>query len=459
MQNRDKPKHYCGVFGVFNHPNAAELTYFGLWALQHRGEESAGMVTSGGTGTRFKYHHGMGLVRDIFRKEIERLSNKHAVGHNRYSTTGQSELRNAQPFHAEYAGAQIALAHNGNLRNTARLKEELPGTVFVSSTDSEVILRLLAQAKGSTLTDSLIRTLRRLDGSYSLMLLTEDSLIGARDPLGNRPLSIGQIDGAFVLASETCAFDLIGATFVRDVRPGEVVVINESGLTSHDAFPSHTRRGFCIFEYIYFSRPDSMVQGISVQDVRERLGRRLAVEHPVAADIVVPIPDSGVPAAIGYADELGIPLKFAFVRNHYVGRTFTAPMQLMRELSARVKLNLIGEAVRGKRVVIVDDSIVRGTTCRKRVNRLKEAGAAEVHVRISCQPHQHPCNLGIDFPERTGLIAANMSIAQICTYLNADSLGYLSLAGMLQATKQPEESLCTGCFTGQYPGLPELEHL
>ena len=448
---QDYPKHYCGVFGIYGHPNAAELTYYGLYALQHRGQESAGIVTS--DGVQFRVHRGMGLVPQIFTGEVlHDLVGKFAVGHTRYSTTGSSHIRNAQPLTVDCARGQLAIAHNGNLTNAAQLRDELEarGSIFQTTVDSEIILHLMAQpAKDGE--SSLLQSIRSIEGAYSLVIMTEHEMIGVRDPHGFRPLCIGQVDGAWVLSSETCALDLIHAKFVRDVAPGEIVIINEKGLRSIQAFPEHQRRAFCIFEYVYFARPDSTINDRNVYKVRVEMGRQLARENPIAADIVVPVPDSGNCAALGYSLESGIPYEMAFVRNHYVGRSFLQPSQLIRDFAVRVKLNLIGDLVRGKRVIIVDDSIVRGTTCKTRVNSLKEAGATEVHVLVSCPPHMNPCVYGIDFPDRSKLMAANYSLDNIRNYLNADSLHYLSQDGMVAATKLPRDSFCMACYDGVYP--------
>jgi amidophosphoribosyltransferase len=446
------PKHYCGVFGIFNHPKAAELTYFGLYALQHRGQESAGIVTC--DGESFRTHLGMGLVSQVFKGDVlERLTGRMAVGHTRYSTTGSSELRNAQPLTMDCKRGQIAIAHNGNLTNAAQLRDELEtrGSIFQTTVDSEIILHLLAQPPQNGDGTTLVSTVRRIEGAFSLVIMTENEMIGVRDPHGFRPLSIGKVGDAWVLASETCAFDLIQAQFVRDVEPGEVVIINDKGLTSVKAFPKEQRKAFCIFEYVYFARPDSRIADRSVYKVRVDMGRQLAREYPIEADIVVPVPDSGNCAALGYSLESGIPFEMAFVRNHYVGRSFLQPSQLIRDFNVRVKLNLVEELVRGKRVIIIDDSIVRGTTSKTRVNSLKEAGATEVHVLVSCPPHMHPCVYGIDFPDRTKLMAANHSLDEIRQYLNADSLGYLSQEGLVQATGKPKDSFCMACYDGNYP--------
>ncbi|MDE3066427.1 MAG: amidophosphoribosyltransferase [Verrucomicrobiota bacterium] len=446
------PKHYCGVFGIFGHPNAAELAYYGLYALQHRGQESAGIVTC--HEGKFLKHHGMGLVSQVFNPRILRdLVGTMAVGHTRYSTTGSSQLRNAQPLTVECTRGQIAIAHNGNLTNSAQLRDELEnhGLVFQTTVDSEIILMMLAQPSLNGAQNTLVQTLRRIEGAYSLVIMTEKEVIGARDPHGFRPLCLGRVDGAWVVASETVALDQIHAEFVREVAPGEIMVINDRGLVSLHAFPEHTRRAFCIFEYVYFARPDSTINGHSVYEVRKEMGRQLAREHPVNADLVVPVPDSGVCAALGYSEESGIPFEMAFIRNHYVGRSFLQPTQLIRDFDVRVKLNLIGSLVKDKRVVIVDDSIVRGTTCKARVKTLKEAGAREVHVVVSCPPHMNPCVYGIDFPDRSKLMAANYSRDEIRQYLNADSLYYLSRAGMVKATGQAAQAFCMACYDGHYP--------
>ena len=446
------PKHYCGVFGVYGHPNAAELTYYGLYALQHRGQESAGIVTS--DGKSFHAHKGMGLVSQVFKGDIlHDMVGQIALGHTRYSTTGSSQLKNAQPLTVDCARGQIAIAHNGNLTNATRLREELEakGSIFQTTVDSEIILHLMAQPGKNGSRNNLVDTIRKIEGAYSLAIMTEKELIGVRDPYGFRPLCIGRIGDAYVLASETCALDLIHAKFVRDVQPGEIVAINEQGLTSLQAFPEQQRRAFCIFEYVYFARPDSVIADRSVYKVRVEMGKELAREFPIKADIVVPVPDSGNCAALGYSLESEIPFEMAFVRNHYVGRSFLQPSQLIRDFDVRVKLNLIQELVKGKRVIVVDDSIVRGTTCKARVNNLKEAGAKEVHVLVSCPPHMNPCVYGIDFPDRSKLMAANHSLEEIRKYLNADSLHYLSQEGMVRATGLPASSFCMACYDGNYP--------
>jgi amidophosphoribosyltransferase len=464
-----RPRHYCGLFGVYGHPNAAELTYYGLYALQHRGQESAGITASDGVDLRtFK---GMGLVGQVFDKNILRsLPGRLAIGHVRYSTTGSSHIRNAQPLVADCARGQIAIGHNGNLTNAARLRDELEaqGSIFQTSVDSEIILHLLARPGNEDRAHSLEAVMRKIQGAYSLVIMGEDELIGVRDPFGFRPLCLGKIavpasDGepagtAYVLASETCALDLIQAEFVRDIAPGEIVVIDKDGVRSTNPWAgTEQAHAFCIFEYVYFARPDSDLYNKNVAQVRINLGRALARQHPVEADIVIPVPDSGNWAAMGFSEESGIPFGNAFVRNHYVGRTFLQPSQLIRDFGVRVKLNLIKEMVAGKRVAVVDDSIVRGTTSRARVITLREAGAKEVHMRVSCPPHKWPCAYGIDFPTRKELMAANNSLEQIRDFLGADSLGYLTLEGMIAATGLPANEFCTACYTGNYPSPVESE--
>ncbi len=446
------PKHYCGVFGIYGHPNAAELTYYGLYALQHRGQESAGIVTS--DGRNFREHKRMGLVSQIFNGDVlHDLVGSMAVGHTRYSTTGSSHLRNAQPLTGDSKRGQIAIAHNGNLTNASQLREELEdqGSIFQTTVDSEIVLHLLARPSTEGNENSLVQAIRRIEGAYSLVIMTEQELIGVRDPHGFRPLCLGKVGDAYVLASETCALDLISAKYVRDIEPGEIVIIDKNGVRTLQAFPEHTKRAFCIFEYVYFARPDSNIANRNVYKVRVEMGRELAREHPIQADVVIPVPDSGNCAALGYSLESGIPFEMAFVRNHYVGRSFLQPSQLIRDFDVRVKLNLINELVRGKRVIVVDDSIVRGTTCKARVNNLKEAGAKEVHVLVSCPPHMNPCVYGIDFPDRSKLMAANHTLDEIRRYLSADSLGYLSQDGLVRATGLPKDNFCMACYDGQYP--------
>ena len=447
---RTRPAHECGVFAVYGHPNAAVLTYYGLFALQHRGQESAGIVTATGPNTPFICHKGMGLVSQVFSPEnLEGLKGTRAIGHVRYSTTGSSNITNAQPMVVDCARGQLAIGHNGNLVNAGVLREELEqaGSIFQTTVDSEIILHLLAKPGAA---DTVLSALRRVHGAFSLVLMGEREIIGVRDPLGFRPLMLGKLDGAYVLSSETCAFDLIHAEFVREIEPGEVVIIDENGIRSEWPFET-AKKSFCIFEYVYFARPDSIINDINVAKVRTAMGRELARLHPADADLVVPVPDSGNYAALGFAQELGIPYEHAFVRNHYIGRTFLQPTQLIRDFNVRVKLNLIKEAVKGKRVVVVDDSIVRGTTARARVVTLREAGAAEVHMRISCPPHKFACHYGIDFPDPANLLANQCTLDQIREYLGADSIGYLDVPGMVRATEQPADSFCMACFTGEYP--------
>lgn len=449
LHENHKPKDECGVFAVFGHPDAALLTYYGLFALQHRGQESAGIVSAKGSDSPFAHHKAMGLVSQVFSMEdLEALSGTRAIGHVRYSTTGSSTAKNAQPFVVDTGRGQLAVAHNGNLVNAALLRDELEakGSIFQTTVDSEIVLHLLAQPS----TDNVLASLRRIEGAFSIVLMGEREIIGFRDPYGFRPLCLGKKDGAYVLSSESCAFDLIQAEFIRDVEPGEVVIIDNNGIRSE--FPFRTARtAFCIFEYVYFARPDSNVGGITVSKARVEMGRELARQFPAEADLVVPVPDSGIFAALGFSEELGIPYFPAFVRNHYIGRTFIQPSQSMREFNVRVKLNLIAEAVKDKRVVVIDDSIVRGTTARSRVVNLREAGAKEVHMRISCPPHKNACYYGIDFPDPEKLLANQCTLEEIRKYLGADSLGYLSEEGMVRATGRPKDDFCMACFNGEYP--------
>jgi len=426
------------------------LNYYGLFALQHRGQESAGIVAATGSNTPFLVHKDMGLVSQVFTDEdLKRIKGSRAIGHVRYSTTGSSTAKNAQPLVVDTARGQLAVAHNGNLTNAAQLRLELEeeGSIFQTTVDSEIILHLLARPGDPR---NPLAALRRLEGAFSMVIMGEREIIGIRDPFGFRPLSLGRLDDAYILSSETCAFDLIHAEFIREIEPGEVVIIDETGIRSEWPFRTE-RKAFCIFEYVYFARPDSMIDDMNVKEVRVNMGRELARLHPVEADVVVPVPDSGIYAALGFSDELEIPFDLAFVRNHYIGRTFIQPTQLIRDFNVRVKLNLIGEAVRGKRVVVVDDSIVRGTTARARVVNLREAGAKEVHLRISCPPHRHACYYGIDFPDPDKLIANQMTRDQIRDYLGADSIGYLEVDSMVKATGLPREQFCLACFNGEYP--------
>ena len=452
----DKFREECAVMGVYGHPEAANMVYLGLYALQHRGQESSGIVSS--DGKILISHRQMGLVADVFKEDvIKRLEGPSAIGHNRYSTTGQSHLRNAQPFVVEYSQGPIAIAHNGNLVNAQVLREELEtsGSIFQSTSDTEVIIHLIATSKESSLMGRVVEALSRVRGAYSLLFITLDRMIAARDPMGFRPLVLGKFkagknrDG-FVVASETCALDLIEADYVREVEPGEIITFGPKGMESLRPFPAapHAK---CIFEYIYFSRPDSNLYGRSVYQVRKELGRQLARENGVPADLVTPVPDSGVPAAIGYAEESGLPLEFGLIRNHSVGRTFIEPQQSIRHFGVKIKLNAQRAVLQGKRVVVVDDSIVRGTTSRKIVRMLRDAGAKEVHMRISSPPTISPCYYGIDTPTRSELIASSSSVEEIRKFVDADSLAYLSHDGMYVFVKGKTEGFCDACFSGNYP--------
>jgi amidophosphoribosyltransferase len=448
----DSTKHSCGLFGIYNHRDAARLTYLGLYSLQHRGEEAAGIVTWD-TKT-MRTHKGLGLVSEVFDEStFKELSGRAAVGHTRYSTTGSSVLKNSQPLVVTYAKGSIAVAHNGNLVNAFQLRRELEsnGSIFQTTVDSEIILHLLARAKHDAFEDDLVECVRQIKGAFTLVFLTERALIGCRDPNGFRPLCIGRLNKSYVLASETCALDIIGAKLLREVEPGEIVIINEGGLRSIKPFKDvTTRTSHCFFEHVYFARPDSRIFGEGVQAVRMALGRQLAREHPVEADVVMPIPDSGNFAALGFSLEAKIPFVMGMTRNHYVGRTFIQPAQEIRDLKVRVKFNPIRDLVRGKRLVVIDDSLVRGTTTRARVKSLREAGAKSIHLRISCPPTKHSCFYGIDFPTRKELVANRFSVDEIRKFIGADSLGYLSVDGMMKAVSQPGR-YCTACWTGDYP--------
>jgi amidophosphoribosyltransferase len=447
----DKLREECGVFGIFGHPEAANLTYLGLYALQHRGQESAGIVTS--DGARLHTVRALGHVADSFSGEALRgLPGNLAIGHVRYSTAGDSGITNAQPILIDCAHGQIAVCHNGNLVNAIDLRDELVrrGSIFQTTSDTEVILHLYARSTAGSPEAAIVESVRQIQGAFSLAFLTRDRLVAVRDPHGFRPLALGRLGEAWIVCSETCALDLIGATYVRDVGPGEVVVITAGGLQSINPFlPSPLTQ--CVFEHVYFARPDSYVFGESVNEVRTNLGRILAQESPVEADVVVPIPDSGVCAAIGLAEQSGLPLRMGLIRNHYVGRTFIQPQQSIRHFGVKVKLNPVRSILDGKRVVLVDDSIVRGTTSRKIVRMVKAAGAKEVHMRISCPPTISPCFYGVDTPSRNELIAATHSIEEIEKYVGADSLRYLSLEGLLRAVGARRASYCTSCYTGHYP--------
>ena len=447
----DKFKDECGVFGIAGHPDAANLTYLGLYALQHRGQESAGIASS--DGKRVSLSRAMGYVADCFDEEkLNELSGSLAIGHVRYSTAGESNLVNAQPILIDCSHGEISLCHNGNIVNATELRQQLvrEGSIFQTSSDTEVILHLYARSQAVTAEDAIIESVSQIRGAFSIVMLTKDKLIAVRDPHGFRPLAVGRLGDATVVCSETCALDLIGATYIRDVEPGEVLVISKSGMRSYKPFaeasPAH-----CIFEHVYFARPDSYVFGQSVNEVRTELGRELAREAAVDADVVVPIPDSGVCAALGYAEESGVPFKMGLIRNHYVGRTFINPQQAIRHFKVKVKLNPVKSILEGKRVLLIDDSIIRGTTSQKIVRMIRAAGASEVHMRISCPPTISPCYYGIDTPRRSELIASAKSVEDIREFLNADSLSYLSLEGMLSSVGLRARSYCTSCFTGKYP--------
>ena len=447
----DKFRDECGVFGIFGHPEAANLTYLGLFALQHRGQESAGIAVA--DGGKIRVSRAMGQVADAFDEAaLAKLPGHLAIGHTRYSTAGESKLENAQPFAIDCAHGQIAVAHNGNLVNARELRDDLvwSGSIFQTSSDTEVILHLYARSRASSIEDALVESIAQVRGAYSLALLTKNRLIAARDPNGFRPLALGRLGDSWIVCSETCALDLIGATYERDVEPGEIVVISDGGLRSIKPFPPQPL-AHCVFEHVYFARPDSYVFGRSVNEVRSDLGRTLAREAPVPADVVVPIPDSGVCAAIGYAEEAGLPMKMGLIRNHYVGRTFIQPAQSIRHFSVKVKLNPVRSILEGKKVVLIDDSIVRGTTSRKIVKMVKAAGAKEVHLRISCPPTISPCYYGVDTPSRSELIAATHTIEEIRDFVEADSLAYLSLDGLRGAVGTAQGSYCTSCYTGVYP--------
>lgn len=439
------------MFAVFGHPEAAKLTYLGLYALQHRGQESAGIVST--DGHRLHSHKDMGHVAEVFNEEVlQGLIGHAAIGHTRYSTAGDTDLKNAQPLSVSCQKGQVALAHNGNLVNAASIRRDLEarGDIFQTTSDTEVILHYFARSKNSGIPESIADALDRVTGAYSLVMLFNGSVYAIRDPRGFRPLSLGQLNGAYVVASETCAFDMINATFLRDVEPGEMVILDQRGATSL-RFAPPVRPAQCIFEHVYFSRPDSTVFGRSVQSSREMLGRLLARQHPVEADLVVPVPDSGVAAAIGYSEESAIPVKFGLIRNHYIGRTFIEPSQAIRDFGVKLKLNPVRSLLEGKRVVLVDDSIIRGTTSRKIVRLVREAGASAVHLRISCPPTISPCYYGIDTPTKKELIASRHSVEEICAYVGADTLGYLSLEGLREAVGDKEGSYCLACYTASYP--------
>ncbi|HYA22715.1 MAG TPA: amidophosphoribosyltransferase [Terriglobales bacterium] len=456
MLTFDKFREECGVVAIYAHPEAEKLAYLGLHALQHRGQESAGIATS--DGMTLHAHKSMGLVADIFVEDVlTRLRGTLAIGHTRYSTAGDSALLNAQPIMVQSNKGMIALAHNGNLVNATEIRSRLEnqGSIFQTNSDTEVIVHLIAMSKEQTLPEAMADALRRVEGAFSLVMVSSDRVFAARDPRGFRPLAMGRISGekrdTIVFASETCAFDLIGASYERDVKPGELIVMGPEGMTSR-FYSTAQPQSSCIFEHVYFSRPDSIVFGRAVQDSREELGRQLAREAPAEADIVVPVPDSGVTAAMGYAAESGIPFRFGLIRNHYIGRTFIEPRQSVRDFGVKLKLNPVRSLLEGKRIVLIDDSIVRGTTSRKIVRMVRNAGAREVHMRISCPPTIAPCFYGVDTPSRRELIAANKSIEEIREFIGADSVAYLSLEGLKKACADGEKTTyCSACYTGSYP--------
>ncbi|HEY6188183.1 MAG TPA: amidophosphoribosyltransferase [Pyrinomonadaceae bacterium] len=447
----DKFRDECGVFGIYGHAEAARLTYLGLYALQHRGQESCGIVSS--DGAELRSERAMGLVSDVFDEtRLDRLPGALAIGHVRYSTAGEVSIREAQPFLVACQHGQVAICHNGNLpfATEERKRLERVGAIFSSTSDTEVVLHGIARSQAGSIRDAIPEVLRETEGAFSMLFLTPDSLIAIRDPRGFRPLALGRLGQAWVVASETCAFDLIEARYVRDVEPGEMIVINNKGL--HSSFPLPERpHSMCIFEHVYFARPDSLIYGHSVNESRHKMGKRLALEHPAEADIVVPVPDSGTAASIGYAAQSGINFRQGLVRNHYIHRTFIEPKQSIRSFGVRIKLNPVRDLIAGRRVVLIDDSIVRGTTSKKIVRMVREAGAREVHMRISCPPTVSPCYYGVDTPNKSDLIAAQMSVEEIRRFIEADSLGYLSLAGMLEATGISPHSACVACWNGQYP--------
>ena len=447
----DKFHDECGVVGVYGHPDAANLAYLGLYALQHRGQESAGIVAS--NNGKMHLEVGMGLVADVFSDaRLKKLPGNIAIGHNRYSTTGVSKIKNAQPCLIEYAGGTMAMGHNGNLINASEIRKELglAGAIFQSTNDSEVVVHLMAQSRRNSFVDRAVSALSQVKGAYSIVLMSEHELIATRDPQGFRPLCLGKLDGAYIVSSESCVMDLVEAEFIRELEPGELILINKSGIQSFYPFQK-TAIKQCVFEHIYFSRPDSFLFGKSVYSVRKLMGQCLARENPVEADVVVPVPDSGVISAMGYSEESGIPFQMGLIRNHYVGRTFIEPQSQIRNFGVKIKLNAVKNIIKGQRVIIIDDSIVRGTTSKKIVKMLREIGAREVHVRISSPPTTHSCFYGIDTPTKGELIASNMSIDQTCEYLGADSLHYLTLEKMLDIFGEQKNDFCAACFDGRYP--------
>jgi amidophosphoribosyltransferase len=444
-------KEYCGVVGIYGHKDAAQLAYLALYALQHRGEESTGIVSY--DGKKVHQHKGMGKVGDVFNEEnLKKLKGPMAIGHVRYSTTGSSTVKNVQPLLVNHKRGFIAVAHNGNLTNSSELRDELEdsGSILQTSMDSELIVHFLVRDHKNNYAGKILPIISKLEGAFSFVLMINDKIYAIRDPHGFRPLCIGKLGDAYVVASETCALDMLQAKYIRDVEPGEVVIIDKNGLTSQK-LEEPRRHASCIFEYIYFSRPDSNIFTKSVYLSRKNLGRQLAIEHPTDADMVLPVPDSGTYAALGYAEESKIPFEMALVRNHYIGRTFIQPSQLIRDFKVKIKLNPITDVLKGKRVIIIEDSIVRGTTSKSRVRTLREAGVKEIHMRVSCPPLISPCFYGIDFPTKKELIAANKSVDEIAKYIGVDSLEYLSLEGMLNSMLLPKEEFCTACFTGDYP--------
>jgi amidophosphoribosyltransferase len=448
----NRPEEECGIFGIFNHPEASNLTYLGLYALQHRGQEACGIVSS--DGKQLHSHKAMGLVADVFgdQSTFKKLPGNAAIGHVRYSTTGSSVIKNTQPIMVEYSRGAIAVAHNGNIVNAQLIRAELEayGSIFQTSMDTEIIVHLLATARNDSLVERITAALERVEGAYCLLFLTESRMIAARDPHGFRPLCLGRQGGSYVIASESCALDLIEAEFIREIEPGELVVIDKNGMTSF--FPWKKQNPApCIFEFVYFARPDSYIFGKNVYMVRKEMGRMLAREHGVDADLVIAVPDSGVPAAMGYAEEAGIPFELGLIRNHYVGRTFIEPQQSIRHFGVKIKLNPVRDILKGKKVVVIDDSIVRGTTSRKIVKMVRNAGASEVHMRISSPPTSYPCYYGIDTPNRKELISASHTIDEIRKYITADSLGYLSHEGLIRAVGMENTPYCTACFAGDYP--------
>ncbi|MCK5241398.1 amidophosphoribosyltransferase [bacterium] len=452
IRQEDKPREECGIAGICGQAEAANLVYLMLYALQHRGQEGAGIITSNELG--FNAVRGTGLVADVFdENKLATLFGSVAIGHVRYSTTGPSTEKNAQPLMVEYSRGNLALAHNGNLVNAEKIRNTLvqEGSIFQTSADSEVLIHLLARSREKEFLEALSTSLLQMEGAYSVLLMNDDTLIAIRDPYGFRPLALGKVGEAYVVASETCAFDLVGAEYVRDVEPGEILLINKKGLRSHRFAPKPKRQAHCIFEYIYFSRPDSLIFGHSCWEARRRLGRMLAQENENPADIVIPVPDSGVCTAIGFSQEADIPFEMALIRNHYIGRTFIEPSQSIRDFGVKLKFNVVKEAVKGKRVIVIDDSLVRGTTARKIIKMIRQAGAKEIHMRLSSPPVKYPCFYGMDFPTRKELIAATHSQEEIAKYLRVDSVAYLSHEGMLKAMVEDENNFCCACFNGDYP--------